>query len=160
MARQAPLSMGFSRQEYWSGFPYPPSEDLLDPGIKPTTLMSPALAGGFFTTSATWEVLLPPVMNSYVTSTGQGGFFYFTRYWISGSWHTAGIQKVVAEWMNMWLELWALMPVYLHWKPGSIHMWWRWKLLDVSVLWFLLLWNEDTTITLWCLLWGSNGLIH
>ena len=46
---------GFSRQEYWSGLPYPPPGSLLDPGIKPTSLMSPALAGGFFTTSTTWE---------------------------------------------------------------------------------------------------------
>ena len=45
--------MGFSRQEYWSGLPYPPPEDLLNPGIKPTSLLSPALAGGFFTNSAT-----------------------------------------------------------------------------------------------------------
>ena len=52
---QAPLCMGLSRQEYWSGLPCPPPEDLPNPGIKPTSLMSPALAGGFFTTSATWE---------------------------------------------------------------------------------------------------------
>ena len=51
IARQTPLSMGFSRQEYWSGLPCPPPGDLLDPGIKPTSLLSPALAGGFFTTS-------------------------------------------------------------------------------------------------------------
>ena len=51
---QASLSKGFSRQEYWSGLPYPPSEDLPSPGIKPISLTSPALAGGFFTTSATW----------------------------------------------------------------------------------------------------------
>ena len=57
VARQAPLSMGFSRQEYWSGLPFPPPGDLPDPGIKPRSLMSPALAGGFFTTSATWEAL-------------------------------------------------------------------------------------------------------
>ena len=44
------LSMRFSRQEYWSGFPFPPLRDLPDPGIKPASLMSPALAGGFFTT--------------------------------------------------------------------------------------------------------------
>ena len=44
---------GFSRQEYWSGLPHPPSGDLPDPGIKPTSLTSPALAGGFFTTSTT-----------------------------------------------------------------------------------------------------------
>ena len=51
---QAPLSMVFSRQEYWSGLLCPPG-DLPDPGIKPTSLTSPALAGGFFTTIATWK---------------------------------------------------------------------------------------------------------
>ena len=56
---QAPLSMGFSKHEYWSGLPFPPPEDLPDPGIEPASLMSPALAGGFFTTSATWEVSPP-----------------------------------------------------------------------------------------------------
>ena len=55
---QAPLSMGFSRQEYWSELPCPPSGDLPDPGIKPAPLMSPALAGGLFTTSTTWEASL------------------------------------------------------------------------------------------------------
>ena len=48
--------MGFSRQEYWSMLPCPPPGDLADPGIVPASLTSPALAGGFFTTSATWEV--------------------------------------------------------------------------------------------------------
>ena len=55
VALQASVSMGLSRQEYWSGLPCPPPGDLPDPGIKPTSLMSPALAGRFFTTSATWE---------------------------------------------------------------------------------------------------------
>ena len=54
---QAPLSMGFSRQEYWSGLPCPPPGDLPDPGIKPISLMFPALAGRFFTASAAWEAL-------------------------------------------------------------------------------------------------------
>ena len=49
------LSTGFSRQEYWSGLPCPPPGDLPDPGIEPESPMSPALAGGFFTTGATWE---------------------------------------------------------------------------------------------------------
>ena len=44
--------MGFSRQEYWSGLPCPPPGDLSDPGIEPTSLMSPALAGRFFSTGA------------------------------------------------------------------------------------------------------------
>ena len=52
---QAPLSVGFSWQEYWSGLPCPLSEDLPDPGIEPASLMSPALAGRFFTTSTIWE---------------------------------------------------------------------------------------------------------
>ena len=49
-AHQALLSMGFSRQKYWSGLPFPPAGDLLDPGIEPMSLVSLALAGGFFTT--------------------------------------------------------------------------------------------------------------
>ena len=52
---QAPLFMGFSTQEYWSGLPCPSPGELPNPGIEPTSLTSPALAGGFFTTSATWE---------------------------------------------------------------------------------------------------------
>ena len=51
----SPLSMGFSRQEYWSGLPRSPPEDLPDPGIKPASLMFPALAGRFFTTSTNRE---------------------------------------------------------------------------------------------------------
>ena len=51
VAHQAALSMGFPKQEYWSGLPFPTLEDLLDTGIKPT---SPALAGGFFTTEPLW----------------------------------------------------------------------------------------------------------
>ena len=54
-AHQAPLSVGFSRREYWSGSPCPPLGDLPDPEIKPESLMFTALAGRFFTTSATWE---------------------------------------------------------------------------------------------------------
>ena len=50
---QAPLSMGFSRQEYWSVVPFPPPGDLPDLGTEPASLTSPALAGGFFTTSTT-----------------------------------------------------------------------------------------------------------
>ena len=52
---QAPLSMEFSRQEDWSGLPFPSPGDLPNPGNQPMSLMSPALAGGFFTTSTTWE---------------------------------------------------------------------------------------------------------
>ena len=57
VARQAPLSVGFSRQEYWSGLPFHSPGDLPDPGIKPASHKSSALAGGFFSISATWEAL-------------------------------------------------------------------------------------------------------
>ena len=55
VAHQTPLSVGFSRQEYWHGLPCPPPGDLPNPGIKPASPRSPALAGGFFPTNATWE---------------------------------------------------------------------------------------------------------
>ena len=55
VAHQAPLSMGFSRQEYWSGLPCPPPGHLPDPGIETESLTSPALAAWFFTTSVAWE---------------------------------------------------------------------------------------------------------
>ena len=54
VARRAPLSMEFSRQEYWRGLPFPPAGDLPDPGINPASPASLALTGRFFTT-ATWE---------------------------------------------------------------------------------------------------------
>ena len=46
VAHQAPLSMVFSRQEHWSGLPFPPPGDLPDPGIQSRSLVSPELAGG------------------------------------------------------------------------------------------------------------------
>ena len=57
VAHQFPLSMGFSKEEYWDGFPFPSPGDLPNPGIETVSLTSPALAlaGRFFTTSTTWE---------------------------------------------------------------------------------------------------------
>ena len=59
------LSKGFSRQEYWSQPPLPPLGGLSGPGIEPVSLTSPALADGFFTTSATWDGL--PFPKNYLT---------------------------------------------------------------------------------------------
>ena len=53
---QAPLPMEFFRQEYWSALPFPPPGDLPNSGTEPTSLASPALAGGVLTTNTTWEV--------------------------------------------------------------------------------------------------------
>ena len=58
VACQAPLFMGFPRQEYWSGLPCPLPGDLPDPGIKPSSPMPPASAGKSFTTGTTWEAYL------------------------------------------------------------------------------------------------------
>ena len=55
IAHQAPLFMGFSMQEHWKGLPFPSPGYLPKPGIKPTSLMAPGLAGGFFTSSTTRE---------------------------------------------------------------------------------------------------------
>ena len=53
---QVPLFMGVSRQEYWSGLPFPSPGDLLNPGMEPTSFESSALAGGFLTTKSYIDV--------------------------------------------------------------------------------------------------------
>ena len=59
VACQTPLSMAFSRQEYWSGLPFPSPGNLPEPGTEPVSLVFPALAGGLFTTLPPWEVPSP-----------------------------------------------------------------------------------------------------
>ena len=66
-ACQAPLSMGFSRQEYLSGLPCPAPGDLPDPGIEPESLTYPALASRFFTTSTTWEPKVLSLPQAHLT---------------------------------------------------------------------------------------------
>ena len=67
-AWQAPLSMGTLQARDYSGLPCPPLGDLPDPGIEPLSLMSPALAGRFFTTRATWDAprYIPNKINAYI----------------------------------------------------------------------------------------------
>ena len=64
VARLTPLSLGFSRQEYWSGLPCIPPRYLAGLEIKPTSLKIPALAGGFFITSTTWEACKIHILKS------------------------------------------------------------------------------------------------
>ena len=66
LALQAPLSMGYCRQEYWSGLSCPPPGDLPDPGIEPSSLTSPALAGRFLTTSDTFAVVVQPLSPAWL----------------------------------------------------------------------------------------------
>ena len=75
VALQAPLSMGFSRQEYWSGFPCVSSGDLPNPGIEPTSPMSPALTGRFFTTvppgKPLWNTCIYQIADKIVSLAGR-----------------------------------------------------------------------------------------
>ena len=76
-ARQAPLSMGFPRHEYWSGLQIPSPGDLPDPGIEPASLMSSALAGGFLLIL----LLFIETFDAYEAlkiSLGDGDFFFFS----------------------------------------------------------------------------------
>ena len=66
VACQAPLSMGFLREEYWSGLPFPSPGDLPDSGIEPVSCTSPALAGKSFTTSTTWEAHKGSLLDSTI----------------------------------------------------------------------------------------------
>ena len=90
VACQAPLSMGFSTQEYWSGLPCPPPGDLLHPRIEPVSLMSPALARGFFTTStkARQKLLIIRKKIIYIYYVIQKGDCYFSRLVMSDSFAT------------------------------------------------------------------------
>ena len=83
VAHEAPLSMGFSRQEYWSGLSFPPPGALPEPGIKTMSLMSPALAGVFFTTSTPWEAAIMPYEWSISKPLPSSIFFkFFTEYFL------------------------------------------------------------------------------
>ena len=68
VACQVPLSLGFPRQEYWSGWQFPSRGDLPNPGMEPPSLTSPALAGGFFTTSTMGELLYTYTLLSILTT--------------------------------------------------------------------------------------------
>ena len=98
VAHQAALSMGFSRQEYWSGLPFPLPGDHPDPGTKPSSLMSPAIPGGSFTTSATWEAIHDKYRGR---GSGQGQSEQFFGA-IMPLWGTDGTQLVEAEQTPRW----------------------------------------------------------
>ena len=125
VAHQAPVSMGFSRLEYWNGLPCPPSGDLPNPGIKPVSACVSCIAGGFFTHWATWEahsnlILLMPIRvpnrigadhaaflsakRQEIISLGNINCQLFLANWIMGrSWHLLllhnfyGCQKLIDQ---------------------------------------------------------------
>ena len=74
IACQAPLSLGFSRLEYWSGLSCPPPGDLPNPGTEPKSLTSPELARGFFTASTSWEAPSNDISNgNYIVTLEESG---------------------------------------------------------------------------------------
>ena len=82
IAHLALLSMEFSKQEFWSELLFPPPRNLPDPGIKPISLVSLALAGGFFNTSTTWEAcgLVLVIVKSLPKFFSKKNFcYYFPR---------------------------------------------------------------------------------
>ena len=102
VAHQAPLSMEFSRQEYWSGMPWLLPGDLPDPGIKPTSLTFPALAGRFFTTNATWDAQ-SPYRWVHIGSLGKWTFRQVSNrdqrwYW---NWWIRWERKVIRKWRKI-----------------------------------------------------------
>ena len=81
VAHQAPLSMRFPRQDYWSGLPFPPPGDLPDPGIEPETPASPALAGRFFPTEPPGKPhLLSMLCNKSSPSSEEARKYNLTMY--------------------------------------------------------------------------------
>ena len=90
VACKSPLFMGFPRQEYWSGWPFPSAGDLPHPGIEPT---SPALAGEFFTTEPPGK----PQQDGYKTSNGVGCVEYFFLGILCGT-HKLTFAKLSEQW--------------------------------------------------------------
>ena len=92
--------MGFSGQDYWSGLLCPPPGDLPDPGIEPESLGSPALAGGFFTTSTTWKAYIYPekttILKDICTPMFTAALFTIARTWKQPRCPSTD------EWMKLW----------------------------------------------------------
>ena len=117
-AHQAPLSLGFSRQEYWSGLPCPPLRGLPDPGVVLMSLKSLAFASGFLTSSATWEA--PELMRQRLHED--------RACWFPPSPEMLSVEEVINKWLgiNQWANGSAL--VWISWVP----LWPYWKVLEGS----------------------------
>ena len=107
---------GFSRQGYWSGLPCLPPGDLPDSGIEPASLMSSALAGGFFTTSHTWEAQVL----CYELSAGSGKRSLFLL-WNVSSWPVVELQSPLAVFVSsqLLIKVCVCRWVSCHWRKMS-----------------------------------------
>ena len=110
------LSMGFSRQECWSGLPCLPPGDLPDSGVEPTSPTSLALAGGFFTTNSTWEALH------------------------SLTWPHTGLPQVIMLILSISLTLWIRGSVtYFSVRTGTRLLWTLIVVQSPSLVWLFLI---------------------
>ena len=101
VACQAPLSMGFSRQKYWSGLPCPLPGDLPNPGIKPTSPASPALADEFFTISATWEAHFTSIQTQMLILSPPGARHTESKCpWASLCAKDTGRKYILSDWLT------------------------------------------------------------
>ena len=128
VAHQAPLLMGFSRKEYWNGLPCPSSGDLPNPGVKPASLMSPALAGGFFSKQiqVEWD------HSNWATWSWQPFLTHTHRWWsmqpytqnliYSCSQHPTCLYSWSLKlcWALQWLSFFPLEPALYDWKKRLI----------------------------------------
>ena len=123
-AYQVPLSMGFSRQKYWSGLPCPHPGDLPDPGIKP--LVSPVLASGFFTASATWEAPVTWDFNWVIRESQRESHSVVSSFlWLYSPWNSPGQDTGVGR-LSL---LQGILPIQ-GLNPGLLHC--RWILYQLS----------------------------
>ena len=101
VARQAPLFMEFSRQEYWSGLPCPPPQYLPNPRIEPVPLVSPTLAGRIFTTSASWVALRAHI--DTCNNTWQSHTLLLLFSCSSASSENSGLISVRIDWFDLFV---------------------------------------------------------
>ena len=105
VAHQAPLSMGFSRQEYWSGLPWPLPGDLSDPGVEPAPLMSPALADVFF------FFFFLPLVPPGKPRQGVDSFCTFKQSWCSARAQQSAVSAGAREWGGSHVTVSPYLPV-------------------------------------------------
>ena len=100
VACQAPLSMGFSRQEYWSGLPYSPPGDIPNPGTEPMSLTSTTLAGVLFSTSAIWEACAVVTVYPYSVWEGMTQKHEYQETRLTGGLHGSWLVQPVSAWYH------------------------------------------------------------
>ena len=112
VGHQVPLSMGSSRQEHWSGLPFPPSGDLLDPGTEPASLVAPTLAGWIFTIKPPGKPLTGQVLYKYIVTILCSSLFkIFTKWMYIESIKGSLVYTSYCHWIH--LEVQRLFP-HLH----------------------------------------------